>query len=121
MGEVWIRTVNNSLVRASMVTEIASTRGSLHEDQGYALKVILDGKAHVLIDDGELRGSLTERLEYARNLEDALLLALDEAERMEASAVVEHDPERDRWQVVTAAELGGAFQSGVAAPAGLHV
>jgi hypothetical protein len=106
MGEVWIRTVNNSLVRASMVTEIASTRGSLHEDQGYALKVILDGKAHVLIDDGELPGSLSERLEYARNQEDTLLLALDEAARLESSSVVEHDPGRDRWQVVASAELG---------------
>lgn len=111
MGEVWIRTVNNSLVRASMVTEIASTRGSLHEDQGYALKVILDGKAHVLIDDGELRGSLAERLEYARNLEDALLVALDEAGQMEASTVVEHHQERDRWQVVSAAEQGAGVRS----------
>ena len=63
MGEVWIRTINNSLVRADKVTEIASTRGSLHEDQGYALKVIVDGKAHVVIDDGGLPGSLPERLE----------------------------------------------------------
>jgi hypothetical protein len=118
MGEVWIRTVNNSLVRGSMVTEIASTRGSLHEDQGYALKVILDGKAHVLIDDGELRGSLAERLEYARNLEDALLLALDEAGRMEEPAVVEHDPERDRWQVIAGAELGGGVHAGLNAAAG---
>ena len=37
MGEVWIRTISNSLVRADKVTEIASTRGSLHDDQGYAL------------------------------------------------------------------------------------
>lgn len=111
MGEVWIRTANNSLVRASMVTEIASTRGSLHEDQGYALKVILDGRAHVLIDDGDLPGSLSERLEYARNLEDALLLALDEAGQLEASAIVEHDPARDRWQVVAGADLGAGVHT----------
>ena len=34
MGEVWIRTINNSLVRADRVTEIASTRASLHDGPG---------------------------------------------------------------------------------------
>jgi hypothetical protein len=37
MGEVWIRTLGNGLVRADYVTEISSTRGSLHEDQGVSL------------------------------------------------------------------------------------
>ena len=109
MGEVWIRTVNNSLVRGSMVTEIASTRGSLHEDQGYALKVIVDGKAHVVIDDAGLPGSLAERLEFARHLEDALLLALDEARMADASVVVAFEPETDRWAFAAAAELTGGL------------
>jgi hypothetical protein len=107
MGEVWIRTISNSLVRADKVTEIASTRGSLHDDQGYALKVIVDGKAHVIIDDGGLPGSSTERQEYAGHLEDALLFALDEARGSDASVVVSFEPETERWAFAPAAELAG--------------
>lgn len=107
MGEVWIRTINNSLVRADKVTEIASTRGSLHEDQGYALKVIVDGKAHVVIDDGGLPGTFAERQQYARHLEDALVLALDEAREPEASMVVSFDPDGECWTLAPAAELAG--------------
>ncbi|MFY9634326.1 MAG: hypothetical protein WAL27_06330 [Cellulosimicrobium cellulans] len=107
MGEVWIRTINNSLVRADKVTEIASTRASLHDDQGYALKVIVDGKAHVIIDDGGLPGSFTERQDYARHLEDALLVAIDEAHQSGASVVVCFDAESERWVMAAAAELTG--------------
>ncbi|MET3175757.1 UNVERIFIED_ORG: hypothetical protein ABIB52_003626 [Arthrobacter sp. UYCu721] len=109
MGEVWIRTISNSLVRADKVTEIASTRGSLHEDQGFALKVIVDGKAHVVIDDGDLPGTLPERLEHAQHLEDALLFALDEARDADASMVVFFVPESDRWALAAAAELAGGI------------
>jgi hypothetical protein len=112
MGEVWIRTISNSLVRADKVTEIASTRGSLHEDQGYALKVIVDGKAHVIIDDGGLPGSSTERQDYARHLEDALLFALDEAREADASVVVSFEPETERWALSPAAELAGRISAG---------
>lgn len=107
MGEVWIRTISNSLIRAEKVTEIASTRGSLHEDHGYALKVIVDGKAHVVIDDGDLPGTLAERLEHARHLEDALVSALDEAREAEASIVVAFEAESERWTLASAAELAG--------------
>ena len=109
MGEVWIRTINNGLVRADKVTEIASTRGSLHEDLGFALKVIVDGKAHVAIDDGDRPGTLAERLEHARHLEDALLFALDEAREADASMVVFFEPESDRWAFAAAAELAGGL------------
>lgn len=109
MGEVWIRTIHNSLVRADKVTEIASTRGSLHEDQGYSLKVIMEGKAHVVIDDGELPGSFAERQEYARHIEDALLLAIDEARRAEESVVISFEPESQRWSLAAAPELVGGL------------
>lgn len=112
MGEAWIRTINNSLVRADRVTEIASTRASLHDDQGYALKVIVDGKAHVIIDDGGLPGSFSERQDYAQHLEDALLSALDEARESEASVVVCFEPETERWVLAAAAELAGRIPAG---------
>ncbi|MBT2567193.1 hypothetical protein J7I84_11935 [Arthrobacter sp. ISL-85] len=107
MGEVWIRTLGNGLVRADRVTEITSSRGSLQEDRGYSLKVIVDGKSHVLIDDGALRGSLPERLEYARHLEDALLLAIDEARENDASMVISYEPERGRWSSAPVSVLTG--------------
>lgn len=105
MGDVWLRTISNSLVRADAVTEIASTRGSLHEEQGFALKVIIQGKGHVLIDDADLQGGLADRLEYARHLEDALLLAIDEAKLAAASTVVSFEPESQRWSLAAAPEL----------------
>jgi hypothetical protein len=107
MGEVWIRTISNGLVRADKVTEIASTRGSLHEEQGYSLKVIVDGKGHLLIDDGELTGTLAERLDHARHMEDSLLLALDVAKGIEASVVICYEPTGERWSVATVSELSG--------------
>ncbi|MFF1881387.1 hypothetical protein ACFVVC_07990 [Pseudarthrobacter sp. NPDC058196] len=107
MGEVWVRTLGNGLVRADRVTEIASTRGSLHEDRGYSLKVIVDGKGHVLIDDAGLQGSLPERLEYARHMEDALLLAIDEARDNDASMVISYEPERERWSAAPVSVLTG--------------
>lgn len=107
MGEVWLRTISNSLIRADAVTEIASTRGSLHEDLGFSLKVIVQGKAHVLIDDGGLQGTLAERLEYARHLEDALLLAMDEAKGLDKSTVVAFEEENEVWSFCPAADLAG--------------
>lgn len=109
MGEVWIRTLGNGLVRADRVTEISSTRGSLHEDQGYSLKVIVDGKGHVLIDDADLQGSMAERLEYARHMEDALLLAIDEARENDSSVVISYEPERERWSSAAVSELAGSL------------
>ena len=111
MGDVWLRTISNSLVRAESVTEIASTRGSLHEEQGFSLKVIIHGKGHVLIDDGDLQGSLSDRLEYARHLEDALLLAIDGARIAVASVVVSFEPESQRWSMAAAPELAGGLAS----------
>jgi hypothetical protein len=109
MGEVWIRTLGNGLVRADKVTEITSTRGSLHEDQGYSLKVIVDGKGHVLIDDSELQGTTAERLEYARHVEDALLLAIDDAGDSDASVVISYEPERERWSAAPVSVLTGSL------------
>jgi hypothetical protein len=111
MGDVWIRTISQSLVRADKVTEIASTRGSVHEEQGYSLKVIVEGKAHFLIDNSDLLGSLAERLEHARHMEDALLLAMDAARDAEASVVVCYEQDGERWVLSTASELAGGLQS----------
>ncbi|WP_258803052.1 hypothetical protein [Pseudarthrobacter sp. NS4] len=113
MGEVWIRTLGNGLVRADRVTEISSTRGSLHEDQGYSLKVIVDGKGHVLIDDADLQGTAAERFEYARHVEDALLLAMDEARENDASVVISYEPERERWSSAAVSVLTGRLPEAV--------
>lgn len=111
MGEVWIRTISQGLVRADKVTEITSTRGSVHEEQGYSLKVIVDGKPRTLIDNSDLPGSLAERLEHARHMEDALLLAMDAAKVMQASMVVCYEQDGERWSLATASELAEALPS----------
>lgn len=113
MGEVWIRTIGNGLVRADKVTEISSTRGSLHEDQGYSLKVVVEGKGHVLIDDGDLQGTLAERQAYARHVEEALLLAMDEAREGGSTTVITYQPEQERWSLAAAAELAGRVPAAI--------
>jgi hypothetical protein len=113
MGEVWIRTLGNGLVRADRVTEISSTRGSLQEDQGYSLKAVVDGKGHVLIDDAHLQGTLAERLEYARHVEDALLLAMDEARDSDTAVVISYEPERERWSAAPVTVLTGQLPEAV--------
>jgi hypothetical protein len=68
MGDPWLRTTSYGLVRADKVTEIGSSRGSLHEEMGYAVKVVVGGKAFTLIDDRELVGTTDARLDHARQV-----------------------------------------------------
>jgi hypothetical protein len=105
MGDVWIRTTSHGLVRADKVTEISSSRGSLHEEMGYAVKVVVGGKAFTLIDDGELVGTMDERLDHARQMQDALLTAIDEASSSSPSMVISHEKDRERWLLTPASEF----------------
>lgn len=107
MGDVWIRTISQSLVRADRVTEIATSRGSVHDDQGYSLKVVADGKVSILIDNSDLSGTTIERLEHARRMEDALLLAMDAASGTSASVVISYEKDGERWILRPASELAG--------------
>ena len=107
MGDVWIRTISQSLVRADRVTELATSRGSVHDDQGYSLKVVADGRASILIDNSDLVGTTSERLEHARRMEDALLLAMDAARGTNASVVISYEQDGERWIVRPASEVAG--------------
>ena len=107
MGDVWIRTISQSLVRADRVTEIATSRGSVHDDQGYSLKVVADGKVSILIDNSDLAGTTIERLEHARRMEDAMLLAMDAASGTSASVVISYEKDGERWILRPASELAG--------------
>lgn len=105
MGDVWLRTTSRGLVRADRVTEIGSSRGSLHEEMGYAVKIVAGGKAHTLIDDGELTGTMDERLDHAKLMQDALLVAIDEASSSIPSIIISHEKERERWLLTPASEI----------------
>jgi hypothetical protein len=105
MGDVWLRTTGQRLVRADAVTEIGSSRGSMHEETGYALRVVAGGKAFTLIDDSDLGGTMDERLQHACRMQDALLVAIDEARNGSLSVVIHHDPARERWVLTPASEL----------------
>jgi hypothetical protein len=107
MGGVWLRTISHSMVRADRVTEIASSRGSVHEETGYSLKVVVDGKAHILIDDSSLPGTMEERLAHAQQMQDALLAAIDAADGEGASVVISHEPEGECWTLAATADLAG--------------
>ena len=109
MGDVWLRTTGQRLVRADAVTEISSSRGSVQEETGYALRVVAGGKAFTLIDDSELVGSMDERLQHACLLQDALLVAIDEAKNSSASMVISHDASRERWVLSPSSELASDF------------
>ena len=110
MGDVWIRTISQSLVRADRVTEIATSRGSVHDDQGYSLKVVADGRASILIDNSDLVGTTSERLEHARRMEDALLLAMDAARGTNASVVISYEQDGERWILRPASEVAGEIE-----------
>ncbi len=105
MGDVWLRTTGHGLVRADKVTEIGFSRGSLHEEMGYAVKVVAGGKAFTLIDDGELVGTVDERLDHARQMQDALITAIDEASSSSPSMVIGHEKDRERWLLTPASEI----------------
>ena len=55
----------------------------------------------------ELQGSLAERLGYARHVEDALLLAMDEAKDSDTAVVISYEPERERWSAAPVTVLAG--------------
>jgi hypothetical protein len=107
MGGVWLRTISHSLVRADQITEIASARGSVHEESGYSLKVVVDGKGHVLIDNSDLPGTLAQRLDHAQQMQDALLTAIDAAGAIGPAMVISHEPDGERWTLSAAADLAG--------------
>lgn len=112
MGDVWLRTISNGLVRADAVTEIGCSRGSLHEELGYSVKVVAGGKAHPLIDDSDLEGTMAERMQHARQMLDALLKAMDAAGNGGPSTVISHEPSSGRWILTPSSELA----PGVAVP-----
>ena len=117
MGDVWLRTISNGLVRADKVTEIGCSRGSLHEEMGYSVKVVAGGKAHPLIDDSDLEGTMVERMEHARQMLDALLKAMDAAGNGGSSTVISHEPASGRWRLTPASELApGVEVPGVEVP-----
>jgi hypothetical protein len=71
------------------------------------LKVIVDGKAHILVDNSSLPGTMEERLAHAQQMQDALLAAIDAANGASASMVISHESEGERWMLAAAADLAG--------------
>jgi hypothetical protein len=109
MGDVWIRTANLGLVRADTVIGISSSRGSVHEEAGYAVKVVTGDRAFTVIDNSDRVGTMAERLDYARRMQDALLLAIDTASNTSPSVVISHEEDSERWVITPASELAGGF------------
>ncbi|WP_426997154.1 hypothetical protein [Pseudarthrobacter sp. N5] len=109
MGDVWIRTASQGLIRAGHVTEIGTSRGSVHEETGYAVKAVAGGKAFVLIDDSDLVGTQAERLDHARQMQDALLLAIDAANDSSQSMVISYENVGERWILTPVSGLASDF------------
>jgi len=107
MGDVWIRTISHSLVRADRVTEIASSRGSVHEERGYSIKAVAEGKAYILIDNSDLEGTAKARFGHAGRMQAELLLAVDAASTAAAPMVISYEQDGERWITTPASELAG--------------
>jgi glutamate dehydrogenase/leucine dehydrogenase len=114
MGDVWIRTISHSLVRADRVTEIASSRGSVHEERGYSIKAVAEGKAYILIDNSELEGTASARFAHAARMQAALLLAVDAASTAATPTVISYENDGERWAISSASDIAGP--AGQAAP-----
>jgi hypothetical protein len=115
MGDVWIRTISHSLVRADRVTEIASSRGSVHEERGYSIKAVAGGKAYILIDNSDLEGTANARFGHANRMQAALLLAVDAASTVPESMVISYEQDRERWILTPASDIAGASVPATAA------
>lgn len=107
MGDVWIRTISHSLVRADRVTEIASSRGSVHEERGYSIKAVAGGKAYILVDNSDLEGTANARFGHARRMQAALLLAMDAASAAAAPMVISYEQDGERWILTPASDIAG--------------
>lgn len=114
MGDVWIRTVSHSLVRSDRVTEIASSRGSVHEERGYSIKAVAEGKAYILVDNSDLEGTANARFGHAGRMQAALLLAVDAANTAAVPMVISYEQDGERWVITPASDIAGP--SGQAAP-----
>ena len=114
MGDVWIRTISHSLVRADRVTEIASSRGSVHEERGYSIKAVAEGKAYILIDNSDLEGTTKARFGHAGRMQAALLLAVAEASTAAEPTVISYENDGERWVISAASDIAGP--AGQAAP-----
>jgi hypothetical protein len=107
MGDVWIRTINHGLVRAERVTEIAASRGSVHEERGYSIKAVAEGKAYILIDNSDLEGTAGARFGHAGRMQAALLLAVDEARTAATAMVISYEQAGERWVLTPASDITG--------------
>ena len=113
MGEVWIRTISHSLVRADRVTEIASSRGSVHEERGYSIRAVAEGRAYILVDNSDLEGTAKARFGHARRMQAALLLAMDAASTSAASMVISYEQDGERWILTPASDIAGVTEPAV--------
>ncbi|MFC9334776.1 hypothetical protein [Arthrobacter sp. NPDC057009] len=107
MGDVWIRTISHSLVRADRVTEIASSRGSVHEERGYSIKAVAEGKAYILIDNSDLEGTTKARFAHAGRMQAGLLLAVDEASTAAEPTVISYEQDGERWVITPTSDIAG--------------
>ena len=117
MGDVWIRTISHSLVRADRVTEIASSRGSVHEERGYSIKAVAEGKAYILIDNSDLEGTTNARFGHAGRMQARLLLAVAAASTAAAPMVISYEQDGERWITTPASDIAGISEK--ASPAEL--
>jgi len=122
MGDVWIRTADNVLIRADRVAAISSSAGSGYETTGYQVQAELTGdRNYNLIRNRDRVGDADERTSHAGQMQDALLLALDSAARSQGdgfsmattgdnSKVISYDDARERWLITEAYKLAGDFK-----------
>jgi hypothetical protein len=120
MGDVWIRTINHGLVRAERVTEIAASRGSVHEERGYSIKAVAEGKAYILIDNSDLEGTAGARFGHAGRMQAALLLAVDEARTAATPMVISYEQAGERWVLIPASDIAGEAVPAVPMTSGDH-
>jgi len=122
MGDVWIRTADNVLIRADQVTAISSSAGSNYETTGYQVHAELTGNRNYnLIQNRDRVGDADERRSHAGQMQDALLLALDSAARSQGdgfsmattgdnSKVISYNEASEHWLITEAYKLAGNFK-----------
>jgi hypothetical protein len=74
---------------------------------------VAQGKAYILIDNGDLEGTANARFGHARRMQAALLLAMDAASTAAASMVISYEQDGERWVLTPASDIAGVTEPAV--------
>jgi len=106
--DVWVRTHEGGLIRATAIHGLTHTTPA--PQSGYVVKTTFNGGPVALINNTEYQGTVEERQKQAKSMQDSLLLAVNHGGGKFGSYVVSYDSTAERWKTEQLDKLPGIFQ-----------